>query len=318
MSYSVPAFLSEEFLSKYPSHPEHMSPIGLFTYYRTYSRFLPEKGRRETWKETVTRTVQYNVSLDYIHRNKIGIPVPIDWLKQEAGDLFDGIFNLRQFPSGRSLWIGGTSVAQDYPMANFNCSFTNIEKWEDLAELFYLLMLGSGVGFKCTKKMATGLPPIRINTNLILSPYEPLPEDHRLQDTDTRFLANGFAKIYVGDSKEGWRDALSHYFQLLTKPEHENIHTIKISFNSVRPRGERLKTFGGTASGPTPLMEMFHGFDNVLKNKIDESLTPIVPDERGYGRVRPIHILDMGNLIGNNVVSGGRQTMPPAKNSFFR
>jgi ribonucleoside-diphosphate reductase alpha chain/ribonucleoside-triphosphate reductase len=282
-----------------------MSPIGLFTYYRTYSRFFPEKSRRETWKETVARTVQYNVGLDYIHRNKIGIPVPTDWLKQEAEELFDGIWNLRQFPSGRSLWIGGTSVAEDYPMANFNCSFTNIEKWEDLAELFYLLMLGSGVGFKCTKKMAAGLPPIRINTNMILSPYEPLPEDHRLQDTDTRFLANGFAKIYVGDSKEGWRDALSHYFQLLTKPEHENIHTIKISFNSVRPRGERLKTFGGTASGPTPLMEMFHGFDNVLKNKIDESLAPIVPDERGYGRVRPIHILDMGNLIGNNVVSGG-------------
>lgn len=300
-----PSFLSDEFLSNYPTHPEHMSPLGLFTFYRTYSRFIPSEKRRETWKETCARAVQYNISLEYFHRIKTGLPVNEKLLRNEAESLFDSMFNLRQFVSGRSLWISGTKVTDDYPMANFNCSFTNIEQWEDLSELFYLLMLGSGVGFKSTPEMAKNMPPIRTNTNLILSEYNPLPVDYRLENTDVRYLENGFAKIYVGDSKEGWRDALMAYLDLLTKPEHEHIHTIKISFNSVRPKGERLKIFGGTASGPEPLREMFHGFDAVLKNAIDPSLAPIEVDSKGYGKVRPIHVLDMGNLIGANVVSGG-------------
>ena len=50
--------LTQEFLNNYPSHPEHMSPLGLFTFYRTYSRFLPKEKRRETWKETVARAIR--------------------------------------------------------------------------------------------------------------------------------------------------------------------------------------------------------------------------------------------------------------------
>ena len=305
MSVREAALLSEGFLDNYPSHPEHMSPLGLFTFYRTYSRFLPEEKRRETWKETCARAVNYNVGLERAHRAKTALPENEAWLRKEAEELFDSMFNLRQFVSGRSLWIAGTRVAEDYPMANFNCSFTNIERWEDLAELFYLLMLGSGVGFKSTPQLAAGMAPIRTNVHLILSEYRPVEVDYRLEHTDTRYLENGFAKIYVGDSKEGWRDALLSYFHLLTRPEYEHIHTIKISFNSVRPKGERLKTFGGTASGPEPLKEMFAGFDAALKNKIDPTLAPIIADSKGYGRVRPIHILDMGNLIGANVVAGG-------------
>jgi len=298
-------FLTKEFLNKYPSHPEHMTPLGLFTFYRTYSRFLPELKRRETWKETVARAVEYNVGLQAKHQEQVKLPARTDWLRQEAEELFDSVFNLRQFLSGRTLFIGGTYVSEHYPMANFNCSFTNISKWSDMRELFYLLMLGSGVGFKITKEIVDQLPPIRVNANLILSPYQPVPEDYRLENTDTRFLENGFAKIYVGDSKEGWCDALNWYFRLLSEKEYEHIHTIKVSFNSVRPKGERLKTFGGTASGPEPLSEMFQGIDDVLKNKIDPSLAPIVADEKGYGRIRPIHAMDMANFIGANVVVGG-------------
>ncbi len=298
-------WLTSDFLRKYPDHPEHMTPLGLFTFYRTYARFLPDQGRRETWKETVARAVEYNVGLDPLHREKIGLPVPDAWLKEEAEALFDNVFSLRQFPSGRTLWVGGTSVTRDYPMSNYNCSFTNIERWEDLGELFYLLMLGSGVGLKCTPEMAAGLAPIRTGTRLLLSDYNPVPVDYRLENTDVRHLENGFAKIYVGDSKEGWRDALVKYLQLLTEPQFAHVHTVKVSFNSVRPKGERLKTFGGTASGPEPLREMFAGIDAALKNRIDPTLPPIEVDAQGCGRVRPIHILDIANLIGNNVVAGG-------------
>lgn len=149
------------------------------------------------------------------------------------------------------------------------------------------------------------MKPIRINTTLLHSEYRPVEVEQRLEDTKVVKMDNGFAKIYIGDSKDGWVNGLREYFNLLTEGENEEIHTIKISYNSVRPKGERLKTFGGTASGHEPLKEMFEGIDKVLKNKIDEYLEPIQTDDKGYGKVRPVHVLDIGNLIGANVVVGG-------------
>ena len=84
--------LSDEFLSKYKHTKPPFTPLGEFVYYRTYSRWIPELKRREYWWETVQRVVEYNCSL---------LPTST----QEAEELYDNIFNLRQFPSGRSLWI---------------------------------------------------------------------------------------------------------------------------------------------------------------------------------------------------------------------
>jgi len=300
-------FLSDEFLSKYPEFPKHMSPIGYFIFYRTYSRFLVDKRRRETWKETCKRSVNYNISLAYRHLINIGYGVDINKLKDEAQKLFHSMFNLDQFISGRTLWIGGAEngVAQKYTIANFNCSFTNITTWDDLVDVFYLLLVGTGVGLKCTREMARKIPKIRTNTKLLSSEYKPLPPKERLEDTKLVKLVNGYIKIYVGDSRKGWTDALKYYFMVLTNKEYEDIHTIKISYNSVRPRGERLKTFGGVASGHEPLKEMFEGIDRVLKNQIDPYLAPLQVVGRNYCKVRPIHILDIANLIGANVVCGG-------------
>jgi ribonucleoside-triphosphate reductase len=292
--------LSNEFINQYPDAPKQMNQLSSFVFYRTYSRWLEDKNRRETWKETCQRAVEYNVGLAEKHYNKIAIKYDRQALVNEAEMLFDNMFNLKQFLSGRTLWIGGTKASEKYPLGNFNCSFTNIEKWEDLGELFYLLLVGTGVGFKCTKEMSANLPKVRTDVKIIHSEYHPLAPNERLEDTDVSILENGYAKMYIGDSKEGWVSALKWYFKLLTEPLYREVHTIKISYNSVRPKGERLKTFGGTASGHEPLKEMFEGFDKVLKNEIDTTLAPIVD-----GQVRPIHILDMGNLIGNNVVVGG-------------
>lgn len=299
--------LTNKFIAGYPEFPSHMNALGQFVYYRTYSRFLPDKRRRETWKETCRRATEYNVGLAVTHLQNIGYPVDIERYRAEAEEFFDNMFNLRQFLSGRTLWIGGSEggVADKYPLANFNCSFVNIRSWSDLGDLFYLLLVGTGVGFKATKEFAEELAPIRTNTTLINAPYEPVERHQRLEKTKVTKLDNGFAKIYVGDSKEGWVESLRFYFDILTKPEYEDVHTIKVSYNSVRPKGERLKTFGGTASGHEPLAEMFEGIDRVLKNGIDPSLAPIETDEDGFGKVRPVHILDIGNLIGANVVVGG-------------
>lgn len=297
-----------------------MNALGHFVYLRTYSRWLPEKGRRETWKETVRRATEYNVGLGVKHMERIGYGADYVWHRKEAELLFDNMFHLRQFLSGRTLWVGGAEngVADKYPMSNFNCSFLNIASWSDLGDLFYLLMLGTGAGFRCSKKMAANLAPIRTNTTLLHSEYEPVPKAARYEHTQFRDMSNGYAKIYVGDSKEGWVESLRIYLDILTRAIYAHIHTIKISYNSVRPNGERLSTFGGTASGPEPLREMFAGIDRVLKNEIDPTLAPIErvevatfdghdfgSDTESYGRVRPIHVLDIGNLIGNNVVVGG-------------
>lgn len=303
-------YLIDEFLAAYPDLPPHMNALGRFVYYRTYSRYLEDKRRRETWKETVKRATEYNVGLEARHLRKLGLPVNEEQLKQEAELLFDNMFNLRQFLSGRTLWVGGAEngVADKYPLANFNCSFTNVRKWDDLADMFYLLMVGTGVGFKCTKEFAAGLEPVRDDIKFEHSPYEPVPKAERLEHTKLVDLGNGYVKIYVGDSKEAWVSSLRTLFDVLTKPEYEHVHTIKFNYNSVRPAGERLKTFGGTASGYEPLKEMFQGIEKVIKNQIDPTLTPPERVDEKRVKLRPIHVLDMGNLIGNNVVVGGKSS----------
>lgn len=324
-------YVSQDFLKS--DFPKEMNQLGRFVYYRTYSRFIPELNRRETWKETVIRSTNYNVGLEEKHFKKIGLPINPEWLKKEAQALAKNMFHVRQFLSGRTLWVGGSEngVADKYPLANFNCSFINIRSWKDLGDLFYLLLVGTGVGFKSTKKFASELPPIRTNATTIHLEYNQLPKWMRLEKSKLEIFPDGSALISVGDSKEGWVDALSLYLKVLTDTKYQLIHTIKICYDSVRPKGERLKTFGGTASGHEPLKEMFDGIDKVIKNQIDSTLAPLevvhVPypankvicvaetdfeevELNGYytpvfARVRPVHILDIGNLIGANVVVGG-------------
>lgn len=313
----VQKLLTDEFINSYSDEPEHMNNLGKFVFYRTYSRWLEEKGRRETFKEAIRRAVEYNVGLSVKQTKDNGFDIPIEDIKAEAELLFDNVFNLRQFLSGRTHWVGGadTDVATKYPLANFNCSFLEIKEWKDLADLFYLLLIGTGVGLSCSKKDALNLPPIRRNYKLMHSEYEPVSPDERLERTKVVLIGNGYVKMYVGDSKEGWVSALRIFLQLITEERFEDMHHIKISYNSIRPRGERLKTFGGTASGYEPLRDMFDGIDKVFKDKLDTCIEPmegeVIWDENnveyytGKYYVRPIHILDIANLIGNNVVAGG-------------
>ncbi|MFL6479404.1 MAG: hypothetical protein ACJ8F5_00340 [Bacillales bacterium] len=114
------------------------------------------------------------------------------------------------------------------------------------------------------------------------------------------------AVIHVGDSKEGWVESLRTFFRILTEHQYEAIQSISIYYDYIRPKGARLNTFGGTASGHEPLREMFDGIKKVLRNEVDPNLAPLeCVYNTQYKKVRPIHILDIGNLIGNNVVVGG-------------
>ena len=313
-------YLSQKFLNSYPAQPEQMNELGTFTAYRTYVRWLENEGRRETWKEAVARAVNYSITQQQKHIDKINYPYKAQDLTKEARQLFDNIFNLRQFLSGRTHFVGGaeTQVADKFPLSNFNCAFIEIEKLQDLGELFTLLMIGTGVGFSCTKEMAQKLGPVRNDIKLIHADYEPLPKEERIENTKVSVLDNGYMKIYVGDSKGGWVEALTVLLNILTDSEYENVHTVKFSYNSVLPKGEKLKTFGGTASGHEPLRDMFEGIIKVVRGEMDPSIEPPKPCEvltengatikdHSYVHLRPIHILDIGNLIGNNVVVGGKQ-----------
>lgn len=277
--------LSDDFISKYKHQPSPMNPLGEFVYYRTYSRWIPTEQRREYWWETVRRSVEYNCSL---------IP---GVTTEEAQKLFDNIYNLKQFLSGRTFWVGGTPIGYEYPTGNYNCSFIVVDEFEKFKELFYLLMIGAGVGFRVLKSDVEKLPPIKTDVKLVHENYVPHPKYDREDNTSIEFI-NTIAKITIGDSKEGWTQALEYYFNLMHSKEYKKINTIILNYNNVRPKGERLVKFGGTASGHESIKTMFDKIHNVI--------TKLQKDTQDtYVKLRPIHCLDICNIIGENVVVGG-------------
>jgi ribonucleoside-triphosphate reductase len=300
-------FLQPQFLEKYGNYAENQSSISKFTYLRTYARFIPQLGRREHWKETAKRAVDFSLSLEYNHRRKLGLPIDFAAMREEAEELFDSMFNLKQFVSGRTLWVGGAEggLAEKFALANFNCSFTNVSEPNDLADIFYVLLVGTGAGLKANKKLLEKFPAIKRDFALLNEDYNYVGVPGEIEDSAFSLdLTEKSATITVGDSKEGWVQALKMFFVALTNKDWD-IEELNICYNFVRPAGTRLKTFGGTASGHTPLQEMFEGFRKAIQNEIDPTLDPIEVDEDGYGKLRPIHIVDMANLIGYNVVVGG-------------
>ena len=272
--------LTNEFLRPYKEKANPFpNPLGEFVYYRTYSRYLAEEGRREKWWETVRRVVEYNCSLDP------------NVTSREAEKMFDFIYNLKLFPSGRTLWVGGEEVSKQVKTANFNCSFNIIDNLKAFYDTFYLLMVGAGVGARILKSDVEKLPRLRPDFSVHMKPYEPVAKEERLEETHIENIGNTWY-IVVGDSKQGWASALQNFLEILSSDKRtEHLH-IKFDFDNVRPKGEVLKTFGGYASGHESLQTMFEKIAVVIQNS-------------GTGRLRPIHCLDILCIIGENVVAGG-------------
>ena len=262
-----------------------MGELGSFVYSRTYSRYIPALNRREFWWETVRRAVEYNCSLAPTTR-------------EEAEKLYDNVFHLRQFLSGRTLWVGATPVSEAYPMANYNCAFEVIDDFHAFHDLFYLLMIGSGVGVRVLKDDAKKLPKIRTDLEIVHKAYTPRPVGERLEYTDLTFSGDTVT-LAIGDSKEGWAQAIDHYFQILSNQEYSRIRRVIVEYDSIRPRGERLKVFGGTASGYESMMTMLDKIHRVIRSAG-------LRDNSERTQLRPIDLLDIANIIGENVVSGGR------------
>ena len=273
--------LSKDFLSKYKHIEPPMTQLGNLVYYRTYSRFLDKLGRREYWWETVRRAVEYNCSL-------------IKTSKEEAEKLFDNIFYLRQFLSGRTLWVGGETVSKKFPMSNYNCSFQVIDEFESFRDIFYLLLIGSGAGIRILKSDVAKLPKVRTNVKVFHKDYEPAQKQNR-KDSTSLLFEEDYVEITVGDSKEGWVQALDYFLKIHWSKEYSHVNSIIFNYDNVRPKGEKLKTFGGTASGHTALYDMFKKIEKFIKRNSSDS----------YKKLKPIDCLDISNAIGGGVVVGG-------------
>jgi adenosylcobalamin-dependent ribonucleoside-triphosphate reductase len=284
------SYLSDKFLAQYDSKevPFGGNGLGHFVFLRTYSRWLEDKQRRETWRETAHRVVDYSMALYNGPANK-------QELEKEAEQMFDALFNLKVFTAGRTLWIGGTESAKRFGSANYNCSFVVFDKLSAFTDLFHLLMVGAGVGFRILFDDVLQLPSF--NTHIVVAhkPYNGKVIGERREDTvifeessgDFGDLAS--VHIVIGDSKSGWVDALGAYIQTMLR---NDVESIIFNYDSVRPAGEVLKTFGGRASGHQALKRMFRNIHKVIKN---------APN----GKLFPLHVLDIANHIGANVVVGG-------------
>lgn len=288
--------LTDRFLEKYKNTESPLSNIGEFVYLRTYSRYLEDKKRRENWFETVLRTTEYNIELEINYRKKYNLPIDIDKMRKEAEFLFDNLFYLRTFTSGRTLYMGGTEIVKEYPLSNYNCCFTLIQNTHDFVDVFYLLMLGCGVGIRIDKQLINQMPAVRhvLLESIYNSEIRKSKTKEEMENTELLIDAKdpSLAIIKVGDSKEGWCNALDTYFNLVTLDEHANIKKVIIDYSFVRPEGERLRRFGGRASGHKSLKRMFEKINKVIVQTSNNEL-------------RSIDILDIATIISENVVSGG-------------
>jgi len=214
-----------------------------FIYKSRYSRWLEEEKRRENWDETVERYLNFIFSkLDYF--NSAGVDKSLEHgdLRQE---LFNAIYNLEVMPSMRAMMTAGPALERDNT-CGYNCSYLPIDDIKSFDEAMYILLCGTGVGFSVERQYIQKLPEI--------------PD--RLFDSDTT--------VVVKDSKEGWAKALRQVLSLLYSGE-----VPKWDISRIRPAGARLKTFGGRASGPGPLEDLFRFVVSKFRNATGRKLNSL-------------------------------------------
>jgi len=229
-----------------------MDPYRSFIHLSRYSRFLDDKGRRETWDETVDRLVGF-------WKETVGNNTLTD---KDFKEIHSSVYNHDVMPSMRSMWAAGDALKKNH-FRGYNCSFAAVDHPRVFDEILYILMAGTGVGFSAEAKYVNKLPIINDTFN----------KTERV--------------IQVEDSAEGWAKALRKLIaDLYLGSEHE------WDYSKVRPEGSRLKTMGGRASGPEPLMDLFNFVTKTFKTAKGRKL-------------RPIEVHDIVCKIAEIVVVGG-------------
>lgn len=242
--------------------------LGEITFLRTYSR-LKDDGTKERWHETVRRVIEGMYSLQKDHAKSNRLPWNDNKAQASAREAYDRLFDLKWTPPGRGLWVMGTPIVNKHrnSAALQNCAFistADMTKHDPSWPFRFLMeasMLGVGVGFDTegTKKGFTI--------------HEP----------------RGDEETYViPDSREGWVESVGRLVDSYLKPGQR---PVVFDYSVIRPEGEPIRTFGGTASGPGPLRLLHERIRKVLDGRDGEPLTTK-------------DIADIGNLIGTCVVAG--------------
>lgn len=196
-------------------------PYRNFIHISRYARWIESENRRETWQETVDRYTNFmkdHLVLNYGYSPNAKI----------FDEVRDAIINHHIMPSMRALMTAGPALERDH-IAAYNCSFIAVDSPRAFDEAMYILMNGTGVGFSVEQKYINQLPVI----------------------AESFFQTN--TTIVVDDSKLGWAKAFKELIALLYQGQIPNWDVSK-----VRPAGARLKVFGGRASGPDPLVDLFN------------------------------------------------------------
>ena len=210
-----------------------------FIHLSRYSRWIDQKERRETWKETINRYLSF--MSDHLKEN-YDYTIPDDMYSE----IETSMFNLEVLGSMRALMTAGPALKREN-IAGYNCSYLPVDSPRSFDECLYILMNGTGVGFSVERQYVNKLPTV---------------PDIDFESSDDL--------ISVADSKEGWARGLRDLISFLYTNRIPKIDTSKI-----RPAGARLKTFGGRASGPEPLIDLFDFTINTFKKARGRKLTSI-------------------------------------------
>ena len=209
------------------------SPYQEFIYKRSYSRWIEAEKRREDWGETVER--YKNFFLKRIPEEKKG----------EFSKICNSILNLEIMPSMRTLWSAGKALEVDN-IAAYNCAYLPIDSTKSFAEMMYILLCGTGVGFSVESQYVNELPTIPQN----------LKEEEQ--------------SIVFADSKLGWAKGFYIFLKGLYSGK-----IYKCDFSKIRPAGARLKTFGGKASGPQPIQQLLEYIKRIFISKKGNKLSTL-------------------------------------------
>jgi len=239
-----------------------------------YARWIEEENRRENWDETVDRYVDYIFNALKEHSN-------FEMNKKVIEKIREDIIATKVMPSMRALMTAGPALERDNTCI-FNCSYLPVDSLRSFDEAMYILMCGTGVGYSVESRYVNQLPRV----------------DEHFEETST--------VIIVEDSKAGWARAFKELLALLWQGQ---IPTWDMS--KVRPAGERLKTFGGRASGPEPLDRLFKFSVELIRNAAGRKITPLeahdimckVAEVVVVGGVRRSAMISLSDLEDRNMAA---------------
>lgn len=230
---------------------------------RTYNRPLNELGTEfESWTETVARVIDHQ---EWLWQRALGRDLN-DLEYAELYDLEQLMLDRAVLMSGRTLWLGGTSVAKTREASQFNCSFTHAETIYDIVDILWLLLQGCGVGFKPIVGTLNGFArPIRDIKVVRSTRTGKGGNEHNVETFDS--ITKTWT-IKVGDSAEAWAKSIG---KLMAGKYAAD--TLIIDFSELRPAGERLKGYGWISSGDTAISVAYLAIANILNGRADSLLT---------------------------------------------